>query len=103
MIIVLATVESSVEDINNLHQAIVDMQTATIENEPGNISYTFTTEVANPGTMRIVEQWQSMDALKEHFATPHMADFQKAMAGYPPKSMDVKVYEVAQELPFPAM
>ena len=44
MIIVLATVESSVEDINNLHQAIVDMQTATIENEPGNISYTSRTD-----------------------------------------------------------
>ena len=103
MIIVLATVESTTEDIENLRQAILDMQTATTETEPGNISYTFTTEIANPGTMRIVEQWESMEALKAHFATPHMADFQKAMAGFPPKSMDVKLYEVAQELEFPAM
>ena len=37
MIIVLATIESTIEDINNLHQAIVDMQTATTEAESGNI------------------------------------------------------------------
>ena len=103
MIIVLATVESTIEDIENLRQAILDIQSATTSTEPGNISYTFTTELANPGTLRIVEQWQSMDALKEHFATPHMASFQTAMAGFPPKSMDVKIYEVAQELPFPEM
>ncbi|MCP3909186.1 MAG: antibiotic biosynthesis monooxygenase [Oceanicoccus sp.] len=103
MIIVLATIESTIEDINNLHQAIVDMQTATTEAEPGNIAYTFTTDVTNPGTIRVIEQWQSMDALKEHMAAPHMATFQKAMAGYPPKSMDVKINEIAQELPLSAM
>ena len=102
MIIVLATIESRAEDIDKLRQAIVDMQTATAT-EPGSISYVFTTDIASPDVVRVIEKWQSMDDLKAHFATPHMATFQQEMAQYPAKSMDVKVYEVAQELEFPAM
>jgi quinol monooxygenase YgiN len=103
MIIVLATIESTIEDIENLRQAIIDIQIATTTKEPGNISYIFNVELTNSGNLQIIEQWQSMDALQEHLATPHMADFKKAMAGFPPKSMNVKVYEIEQELPFPKM
>ncbi|MGK0498693.1 MAG: quinol monooxygenase YgiN [Oceanicoccus sp.] len=102
MIIVLARIESSADDIANLRQAIIDMEKATA-NEPGSISYAFVSEISDPNFMRVIEHWETMDALKAHFLTPHMADFQKAMAGYPPKSVDVKVYDIAKELPFPAM
>lgn len=100
MIIVLATVESTAEDISTLRDAIVAMEKATAT-EAGSISYTFTTEIGNPDTIRVIEQWESMDALAAHFGTPHMATFNETMASYPPKSISAKVYEVAQELELP--
>ena len=102
MLIVHAEIESSADDIAELRPAIVEMQKAS-QTEPGCISYTFNVELADPDKVRVVEQWESMDALKAHFTTPHMATFQQAMAKYPAKGMQVKLYEVAQELDFPAL
>lgn len=103
MIIVLAEISSSAADIAELRQAIIAMQEATLADEPGCIGYTFASEIANPDQIRVVEQWQSMDDLKAHFVTPHMATFQQAMAAHPAKGMEVKIYEVAQELDFPEL
>ena len=100
MIIVLATFKYSASDIDNLREAIIEMQTATAS-EAGSISYTFTTEIGDPKTVRVIEQWETMDDLKAHFATAHMAEFQQAMGKFPAKSLDVKLYEVAQELESP--
>ena len=45
---------------------------------------------------RITEKWNSVDDLKAHFAEPHMATFQAAMADNAPASLDVKFYEVKE-------
>ncbi len=50
----------------------------------------------------IVELWESMDALRTHFATPHMARFREVLAGAPPKSMEVKVHELGNQLELPS-
>ena len=100
MIIVLATIKYSGSDIDNLREAIIDNQKASAS-EAGCISYTFTTEIGDPNTVRVIEQWETMDDLKAHFATAHMAEFQQAMSKFPAKSLDVKLYEVAQELESP--
>jgi quinol monooxygenase YgiN len=102
MLIVLADIVSNAADIDKLRQEIIDMQEAS-NAEPGCISYTFTAEIGDPNRIRVIEQWQSMDDLKAHFSTPHMATFQQAMGQYPVKSMDVKLYEVAREVDFPKM
>ena len=100
MIIVLATVESSVEDIQALRQAIVDMEAASAK-EPGNISYSFSAQIANPNTLQVVECWESTQALAAHFNTPHMAAFNEVMAKYPPKSVTAQAYDVAREVEIP--
>ncbi len=43
-----------------------------------------------------------MEALELHFKTPHMASFGAAIAEIKPKSMDVKVYDVAGEVALPS-
>jgi hypothetical protein len=35
-----------------------------------------------------------------HFATPHMAEFQKTMGANPPASLEVKFYRVEEIQPF---
>ena len=57
-------------------------------------------ELGDPTRLRINERWVDAEALVAHFATPHMAAFQKAMGEHPPKNMTLHCYE-ASEIPLP--
>ena len=99
MIVVNAIVTSTQQDIVALQSAISTMETASRE-EPGCLDYTFSVELNNPNVLRITEKWQSLDDLKAHFATPHMAEFQGTMGSNPPASLDVCFYEAEEIQPF---
>ncbi|MEM9253920.1 MAG: putative quinol monooxygenase [Pseudomonadota bacterium] len=99
MIVVNGVVKSSVAEIDAMREAIAQMEAAS-RAEEGCIDYTFSAEINDPGIIRITEKWQTLEALQVHFATPHMADFQAAMAEHPPASMDVSFYEVSEIQPF---
>jgi quinol monooxygenase YgiN len=95
MIVVNAVIESTVDDIAALKEAVAAMETAS-RAEDGCQDYTFSVELNNPGVIRITEKWNSVDDLKAHFGEPHMATFQAAMADNAPASLDVKFYEVKE-------
>lgn len=97
MIIVLVEVESSVEAIAGSREALVDMQAAS-RAEEGCHDYTFCQEVADPGRIRILEVWESMDTLRFHFGSSYIASFREALAVSPPGKMSVKVDELGAEL-----
>lgn len=99
MIVVNAVVKTTPEDIVALQSAISIMETAS-RAESGCDDYTFSIELNAPNTLRITEKWHSVEALKAHFATPHMAAFQKTMGVHPPASLEVKFYEVQEIQPF---
>lgn len=99
MVVVNGIVRTTGEAISALREAIATMEQASREEE-GCIDYTFSVEVNDPNAMRITEKWETVDALRAHMATPHMADFQKAMGAHPPTSMDVGFYEVEEIQPF---
>jgi quinol monooxygenase YgiN len=100
MIIVRVKVESSADAIETLRPDLVEMERATRE-EVGCRDYVFCRELADPNRLRILEVWDSMEALRAHFATPHMAAFRKALAGAPPRTMEVEVHELGAELELP--
>jgi quinol monooxygenase YgiN len=75
-------------------RAAVEMQEAT-RREAGCISYSFSADLADPGLFRIFEEWESPEALRTHFAAPHMGKFQGAVAGLGVREMKVQRYEVA--------
>ena len=64
--------------------------------EPGCISYTFSADLEAAGRFRIFEEWESDEALRAHFASPHMARFQKAVGGLGVREMKVQRYEVSK-------
>lgn len=99
MIVVNAVVTSNPQDIAALQSAIHTMEVASRE-ESGCSDYTFSVELNNPNRLRITEKWLSLEALKAHMATPHMAEFQSAMGMHPPASLDVTFYEVTEIQPF---
>ncbi len=87
MLIVLAKAKVGDGAVDAARDAIKAMVDATMEEE-GCIAYSFTTDICDPSVMHIVEKWVDDAALAAHFATPHMAAFQGALAG-----LDVTVEE----------
>ncbi len=43
--------------------------------ESGNITYGFWADLDQRGRFRVYEEWESVEAMGEHMATPHMAAF----------------------------
>ena len=95
MIVVNARIAAAPETVAALKDAIIAMQSATLE-EDGCEDYTFSIEIANPGAIRITERWASKAALQAHFATPHMATFQAAMQAHPPQDVSAHFYEATE-------
>jgi quinol monooxygenase YgiN len=75
--------------------AAVEMMDETLR-ESGCISYVFSGDLTDPSRFRIFEEWESQEALDAHFASPHMARFQKAMGGFGIVDMQVKRYEISK-------
>jgi quinol monooxygenase YgiN len=100
MLNVIGIIETSAEDIEALREVLAEMETAS-RAEAGCHDYTFTQEISNPNVMRINELWESMEALQAHFATPHMATFNAAVAAHPPRSMTLRVHELGAEVALP--
>ena len=99
MIVVNARIETTPEAVAAMRDAIIAMQTATLE-EDGCEDYTFSVELADPGAIRVTERWTTMEALSAHFATPHMAAFQAAMQAHPPRGVNAHFYEATEiEMP----
>jgi quinol monooxygenase YgiN len=100
MIIVLVEVGVEPGAVDKVRDAVGEMEQAT-RNEAGCVGYAFSSDVCNPGMVRVTERWQSLDALRAHIKAPHMADFQAAVMQLQPKSLDIKAYEVAREIELP--
>ena len=60
--------------------------------EPGCLDYTYATDFLDPGCVRITEHWVDEAALTSHFAEPHMAGFQAALANAKRMGGDVRIY-----------
>jgi quinol monooxygenase YgiN len=95
MIVVDARIETSPETIAALRDTLITMQQAS-QAEDGCDDYTFSVELANPGVVRITERWTSREALAAHFATPHMATFQAALRGHPPRGVKAHFYDATE-------
>lgn len=98
MIVVNVRVEIESSNLESMKVGIAAMEAAS-RLEPGCQDYTFSVEVNNAGALRITEKWDSMDALVAHFQAPHMADFQKLIAAFPPKNMEANFYEAEAVTP----
>ena len=100
MIMVAAEVETTLEALEAMKDAIRAMEEAT-RAESGCHEYVLSQEVSAPAKLRLFELWESMAALEAHFATAHMAAFNQALGANPPKSMSLKVFELGSEVSLP--
>jgi quinol monooxygenase YgiN len=94
MIVVVGRVSSDAEkrdELIRVGQAVA----AASRSEDGCISYRVyeDTEVANEFVF--VEEWESDDALKRHFATSHIRDFMQSIGATVTRPPDVKFHTIA--------
>lgn len=90
MLIVLAEATLGERALEEAHEAFSSMIEAS-RAEEGCLGYSYALDVLDPGKLVIVEKWVDDAALAHHFATAHMATFQKALG-----SLDITITELAK-------
>ena len=75
-----------------------EMMHATLK-ESGCAAYNFSADLARKGVFHVFEEWESQEALDAHFASPHMAAFQKAVREFGVKERTVSRYDVSKKGP----
>jgi len=98
--VIIVAVEIAVEEgaAERAREAIAKMERAT-RAEEGCITYAFSVDVSDPSMLRVIERWRSIEDVRAHMQTPHMAEFGAAVAQIRPLGMEVKAYEIAREVP----
>lgn len=92
MIIVQGTARLHPDDIAAMRAAAGPMVAAT-RAEPGCLAYAYAEDLLEPGLIHIAERWADEAALQAHFATPHMAAFNAALAKARVLGVEVTAYE----------
>ncbi|MEM6707273.1 MAG: putative quinol monooxygenase [Pseudomonadota bacterium] len=78
MIIVHGMIPIKPEQRDRVLELARRMGTAT-RLEPGCISYDFYIGLADPNTLLLFQEWETMDALSAHFQTDHMDHFMREL------------------------
>ena len=100
MLVVLAEARFDVSQMDKVRAVARPMIEAS-RAEPGCAGYDYAVDMLEPDLMRVRELWRDEQALKDHFATPHMAALLKGLREFKPVSVIVKCYELGPERKMP--
>jgi len=98
MLIVAGTITIDPAQVERFSEAATQMMLATHE-EPGNIAYVFSVNVADPGSIEIFEVWEAAQDLDRHMTLPHMTTFRAALKELTVTGRSISRYEVASHEP----
>ena len=73
-----------------------EAQIAASRAEDGCIDYTYALDVLDPQIMRVLERWQSWEALEAHFKQPHMNAWRAALADVKFLERSLRAHEVSE-------
>lgn len=82
-------------DFPRIRNAALAQMSASLA-EPGCLDYTYALDVADPCLMRVLERWESWQALEDHFARPHMIPWRAALASVTMVERNLHAHEVMQ-------
>jgi len=94
LIIIAGTITIDPDKVEAALAAVAPMMVAT-QAEEGCMEYVFSADPLLPGCLRVFEQWENEDALRAHFQSPHMAEFQSVMGGFGVTDASVQRYDGA--------
>ncbi len=93
-IAISARMEVTPQRIDDYLAAAQEVMTHT-RREPGCRHYAFAQDLLAPNVIWISEEWDSDEALQQHFATPHINTFLKRVADIELLDMDVRKYSIS--------
>ena len=96
MLLIEGWLKLATGEFDKVREAGIAMVKATNQ-ESGCLHYAFAQDIADPDLIRISERWESQEALAAHMASPHMTQFNQAMAGVQREAADLRLYS-AEEL-----
>ena len=100
MLIVIGRVACAEGKADEAHALMREMQDAS-RAEPGCISYGFYAAVEDPNELIAVEEWESAEVLRTHFATESLARFVAGLGGVVARPPEVSIHAVARTNAFP--
>ncbi|MEO0882039.1 MAG: antibiotic biosynthesis monooxygenase [Pseudomonadota bacterium] len=77
-------------------RAAAEAQIAASRAEGGCIDYTYALDVLDPQIMRVLERWDSWDALERHFQQPHMSVWRAALSDVTFLERSLRAHEVSE-------
>ena len=80
-------------------RAAMDKVIAASLAEPGCRDYSYAEDVTEPGLFRVYEEWDNREALRTHFATAHMKEWQSVRETLGFHDREVVAYEVGEAIP----
>ncbi|MGI9596225.1 MAG: putative quinol monooxygenase [Acidimicrobiales bacterium] len=95
MLIVAGTIQVDPARRAEMFTAVAPMVAAT-RVEPGCRAYVFSPDNDDPGLVHLYELWDDQAALDAHFASEHMAAWQKASADLPIVARDIAKYTISE-------
>ncbi len=95
MLVVAGYAEVDFAKLDDPYAALVAMMRET-RKELGCYAYLLVPDPIQDNRISIFERWESEAHLKAHFATPHMAEFNR-VCGPAITALHVKIYDVAGE------
>jgi quinol monooxygenase YgiN len=97
MIVVIGRVSTDADKREELVR-VGEAVAAASRAEAGCISYRLYEATDLENEFVFVEEWQSDEALQQHFATPHIAEFMRAIPAAITAPPDVKFHTVASSM-----
>ena len=100
MIVVVGRVQTDAERrdaLVRIGQAVADVS----REETGCVSYRLYEDTERPNEFVFVEEWESSEALRRHFATPHVREFMRAIPEAIVAPPDVKFHTIASTMDLP--
>lgn len=94
MIVVAVEIHIRPEQREQIIQQALAVSEATRQ-EAACQSYRFWADLEDPTTFFLFEEWDSEEAIAQHFQTPHMIEFQKHLPTILASAPIIKKYEVA--------
>jgi quinol monooxygenase YgiN len=94
MLIVAGSITAEVGGRDAFLAAVRPMVAAT-HTEPGCREYVFSPDPDHPNRLLLFELWDDQAALDAHFATEHMAEFQRKVADIAIVGREIKKYTIS--------
>src|ERR1700693_1631553 len=97
MIVVVGRVQTDAERrdaLVRIGQVVADVS----REETGCVSYRLYKDTERPNEFVFVEEWESSEALRRHFATPHVREFMRAIPEAIVAPPDVKFHTIASTM-----